>query len=124
MELLGDAYFKLDELEKEWRKDHERDAYIAYNCALRNAYPENVRLIDENVDWQTKIGKDSQLIEDLWLKVERLEEAAKGRGMVSEMADMKEVAVLVCGLHDKVARLERELALREEDAMHNEERDA
>jgi len=32
--------------------------------------------------------------------------AAKGRGMVSEMLNMEEAVVLVCGLHDKVLRLE------------------
>lgn len=33
----------------------------------------------------------------------RLKAAAIGRGMVSEMADMTETAVLVCGLHDQLA---------------------
>lgn len=32
--------------------------------------------------------------------------AAKGRGMVSEMLNMEEAVILVCGLHDKVLRLE------------------
>ena len=36
----------------------------------------------------------------------RIIEAASGRGMVSEMDNMEEVAVLVCGLHDKVQMLE------------------
>lgn len=33
----------------------------------------------------------------------RLKAAAIGRGMVSEMANMAETAVLVCGLHDQLA---------------------
>lgn len=42
-------------------------------------------------------------IEDSYMRVLM---AAKGRGMVSELASMEEAAVLVCGLHDKVLRLE------------------
>lgn len=37
---------------------------------------------------------------------ERVLLAAKGRGMVSEMDNWEEIAVLVCGLHDKILRLE------------------
>jgi hypothetical protein len=40
----------------------------------------------------------------------RITLAAKGRGMVSEMDNIEEVAVLVCGLHDKILRLEAELS--------------
>lgn len=36
----------------------------------------------------------------------RLVQAALGRGMASEMDNIEEVAVLVCGLHDKVESLE------------------
>ena len=36
----------------------------------------------------------------------RIVKAAIGRGMVSEMDNIEEVAVLVCGLHDKVQMLE------------------
>ena len=41
-------------------------------------------------------------------ELERLKDFAAGRGMVSEAADMREVAVLVCGLHDEITRLRRE----------------
>ena len=47
--------------------------------------------------------------------LERLSAAASGRGMVSEMDDMAEVAVLVCGLHDRAEKAEAalyELGLR------------
>ncbi len=36
----------------------------------------------------------------------RVLSAAQGRGMVSEMDNMQEVAVLVCGLHDRLAQYE------------------
>ena len=39
----------------------------------------------------------------------RLKSFASGRGMVSEASDMSEVAVLVCGLHDEIARLAKKL---------------
>lgn len=39
----------------------------------------------------------------------RLINAAAGRGMVSEMDNMQEVAVLVCGLHDKIQALESDI---------------
>lgn len=48
-------------------------------------------------------------IKKLEADLKRLKDAADGRGMVSEMADLPEVAVLVCGLHDKVDRLRAEL---------------
>jgi hypothetical protein len=41
-------------------------------------------------------------------KIARLKDAAKGIGMVSEMADVEEVAVLVVGLHQRLAEVERE----------------
>ena len=44
---------------------------------------------------------------------ERVLLAAKGRGMVSEMDNWEEIAVLVCGLHDRILRLEAELSLGE-----------
>jgi hypothetical protein len=45
----------------------------------------------------------------------RLINAAVGRGMVSEMDNMQEVAVLVCGLHDEIAQIkaDRENAYKE-----------
>jgi len=49
------------------------------------------------------------------IKIELLEENkrlkifASGRGMVSEADSMAEVAVLVCGLYDKIEQLESEL---------------
>ena len=33
--------------------------------------------------------------------------ARYGRGMVSELNDMEEAAVLVCGLHDRIGELEK-----------------
>ena len=48
-------------------------------------------------------------IKKLEADLNRLKDAADGRGMVSEMADLPEVAVLVCGLHDEVDRLRAEL---------------
>ena len=47
--------------------------------------------------------------ENLIEENKRLKLFASGRGMVSEADNMSEVAVLVCGLHDKIERLEREL---------------
>lgn len=48
----------------------------------------------------------------------RLKAAAIGRGMVSEMANMAETAVLVCGLHDQLAAYKAEaMAAREYIAM-------
>ena len=41
-------------------------------------------------------------------EIARLKAAAAGQGMVSEMADMEEVAVLVVGLHDRIALVEQE----------------
>ena len=37
--------------------------------------------------------------------------ARMGRGMVSELNDMEEAAILVCGLHDRIKALEDELSL-------------
>ena len=52
---------------------------------------------------------------DVRYEIAKLEEtntrlilAASGRGIVSEMENMKEIAVLVCGLHDKILILEAE----------------
>jgi hypothetical protein len=45
---------------------------------------------------------------DILATDKRLVQAALGRGMASEMDNIEEVAVLVCGLHDKIDRLEKE----------------
>jgi hypothetical protein len=47
-------------------------------------------------------------IERLQADNKRLADFAAGRGMASEAGGPEEIAVLVCGLHDKVERLERE----------------
>ena len=44
-------------------------------------------------------------IVDLEAEIKRVILAARGRGMVSEMENMDEVVVLVCGLHDRLAKL-------------------
>jgi hypothetical protein len=49
-------------------------------------------------------------IERLQTDNKRLADFAAGRGMASEAAGPEEIAVLVCGLHDKVERLRGELA--------------
>ena len=46
-------------------------------------------------------------------EITRLKAFAAGRGMVSEAADISEVAVLVVGLHERIARVEQE-----RDALH------
>lgn len=56
--------------------------------------------------------KDMEIIDELRTTNARLITAAAGRGMVSEMDNMQEVAVLVCGLHDKIARLENFIRTR------------
>lgn len=48
----------------------------------------------------------------------RIVKAAQGLGMVSEMDSMEEVAVLVCGLHNKIGYLE---ATNEHLAMVNKQ---
>ena len=80
------------ELEKrlkqaEWSRDTEINARI--------------NLTDECADLRSRLAAAEK-------EVERLKETAMGRGMVSEMADMAEVAVLVCGLHDRIKQLEYE----------------
>ena len=57
-------------------------------------------------DWQ---AERAQAAADR-VTLDRLTAAAKGRGMVSEMADMAEVAVLVCGLYDRAELAEAALA--------------
>ena len=49
------------------------------------------------------IQSEITLLEDAY---GRVLSAAQGRGMVSEMDNMEEVAVLVCGLHDRLAQYE------------------
>jgi hypothetical protein len=49
-------------------------------------------------------------IERLQADNKRLKSFAAGRGMASEADGPEEIAVLVCGLHDKVERLRGELA--------------
>ena len=44
-------------------------------------------------------------IVDLEAEIRRVLLAVRGRGMVSEMKNMEEVVVLVCGLHDRLAKL-------------------
>ena len=60
--------------------------YMYSETYVRDLQTENKEVIEENI---------------------RLKLAAAGRGMVSEMADMSEVVVLVCGLHDKIDYLEK-----------------
>ena len=52
-------------------------------------------------------------LDDALTKIDRLKAAAAGHGMVSEMADMSEVAFLVVGLHERIALVEQE-----RDALH------
>ena len=54
-----------------------------------------------------------EALDDALTEIARLKSAAAGHGMVSEMADMSEVAVLVVGLHERIARVEQE-----RDALH------
>lgn len=54
---------------------------------------------------------------------ERLIQAAQGRGMVSEMQNMEECAVLVCGLHDRIERMENKLLDIEQHAASTWERE-
>jgi hypothetical protein len=52
---------------------------------------------------------DYNLITELLDTIERLQSFAAGRGMVSEADNMAEVAVLMCGLHDKIDMLKEDL---------------
>ena len=61
----------------------------------------------------TETEKDWAEIASLRAEIARLKAAAAGHEMVSEMADMEEVAVLVVGLHGRIARVEQE-----RDALH------
>lgn len=65
-------------------------------------------LIDMLQESQELIAALQEKIEELQFINARIITAAAGRGMVSEMADMREVVVLVCGLHDKIAEIETE----------------
>ena len=47
--------------------------------------------------------------DELRTEIKRIRDFASGRGMVSEAADLVEVAVLVCGLHDKIDDLQKKL---------------
>ena len=49
-----------------------------------------------------------EALDDAMTKIDRLEAFASGHGMVSEAADISEVAVLVVGLHERIARVEQE----------------
>ena len=74
-------------------------------------------MYDSPVDDQEYLHfKGQELVEKLEAEITRLKDFARGRGMVSEAADMVEVAVLVCGLHDKIARLKAELR-KSQDSM-------
>ena len=63
---------------------------------------------DETGILKEQLEDKDATIAGLQAEVERLKETAMWRGMVSEMADMAEVAVLVCGLHDRIKQLEYE----------------
>ena len=74
-------------------------------------------MYDSPVDDQEYLHfKGQELVEKLEAEITRLKDFARGRGMVSEAADMVEVAVLVCGLHDKIARLKADLR-KSQDSM-------
>ena len=53
-----------------------------------------------------KMADMERRIEELEAQNQRLIDAAAGRGMVSELADMREAAALVAGLHDRIQELE------------------
>lgn len=57
---------------------------------------------------QELIAALQEKIEELQSTNARIITAAAGRGMASEMENPQEVAVLVCGLHDKIAEIETE----------------
>lgn len=71
--------------------DTDYDILLAQVKALQEL---NAKLITDNGELLTRIN--------------RIETFAAGRGMVSEAANIDEIAVLVCGLHDKIQRLETE----------------
>ena len=48
-------------------------------------------------------------LDDILSSYHRMIMAAQGRGMVSEMDNTQEIAVLVCGTHDKLIDLEQKL---------------
>jgi chromosome segregation ATPase len=82
------------------------DRAEADTTALREQYEREVReSFRYSKLWNHAETQNATLRADLG----RLKSAAAGRGMVSEMTDMAEVAVLVCGLHDEIARLRHRL---------------
>jgi len=74
-------------------EEYEEMNRLARRCSVR--YGHIARLHAEN--------------ERLFAENRRLLQAAQGRGMVSEMQNMEECAVLVCGLHDRIERMENKL---------------
>lgn len=54
----------------------------------------------------TLVWEAKQEVSEILAMDRRIVEASLGRGMVSEMDNMEEVAVLVCGLHDRIKILE------------------
>ena len=68
---------------------------------LKNWSPAMLKRLREMVEQRAEVANE---------KCRRLEAAAQGRGMVSEMDGLPEVAVLVSGLHDRCERLEQLLA--------------
>ena len=93
--------------------------------ALDEAHTEIAKLTARNVSQREQLEvleqlQDGEIAEHVRLaeeakdaEIARLKSAAAGHGMVSEMADMSEVAVLVVGLHERIARVEQE-----RDALH------
>ena len=73
--------------------------FVEYCIKHAHILPNHIEFGDQVQDIQSEII----LLEDAYGRVLL---AAQGRGMVSEMDNMQEVAVLVCGLHDRLEQYE------------------
>jgi hypothetical protein len=82
---------------------------VHHDCKIAKLEKENLDLKIKLEEWKTKVEDAAQQIEILKEENQRIKEFAMGRGMVSEADNMPEVAVLVCGLHDKITMLEEAL---------------
>jgi len=81
-----------------------------------NCEAKDIRHLDDKI----QLGVCQGQLDVAREEIARLRDFAAGKGMVSEAADMGEVAVLVVGLHAEIARLRALVAVGREMA-HNVE---